>query len=163
MAYHEGAPCHRGREHGKGAVARLCSTTAARRRRLWPPQAERWGAQLYTEDVESVDLSARPFTIRGAETTVRAHSVIIATGATAKKLGLPSEQKVGGRAAGTERPLCNGQRRQARSDSWDARVQQQLPADVVLHLLLASSPPAAHALPSPSFKGPVWYSACRRH
>lgn len=56
-------------------------------------QAERWGAQLYTEDVESVDLSARPFTIRGAETTVRAHSVIIATGATAKKLGLPSEQK----------------------------------------------------------------------
>ncbi|KAL4428113.1 hypothetical protein ABPG75_002202 [Micractinium tetrahymenae] len=56
-------------------------------------QAERWGAQLYTEDVEGVDLSSRPFTIRGTETTVKAHSVIIATGATAKKLGLPSEQK----------------------------------------------------------------------
>jgi hypothetical protein len=42
-----------------------------------------------------VDLSARPFTIRGTDTTVRAHSVIIATGATAKKLGIPSEQQVG--------------------------------------------------------------------
>ncbi|KAI3428728.1 hypothetical protein D9Q98_007552 [Chlorella vulgaris] len=56
-------------------------------------QAERWGSQLETEDVESVDLSARPFTIRGTDTTVRAHSVIIATGATAKKLGIPSEQQ----------------------------------------------------------------------
>ncbi len=63
-------------------------------------QAERWGAQLNTEDVEAVDLSSRPFTIRGTETTVKAHSVIIATGATAKKLNLPSEQKVGQRPQG---------------------------------------------------------------
>lgn len=41
----------------------------------------------------SVDLSARPFTITGTDTTVRAHSVIVATGATAKRLGLPSEQR----------------------------------------------------------------------
>ncbi|PSC75479.1 thioredoxin-disulfide reductase [Micractinium conductrix] len=56
-------------------------------------QAERWGAILETEDVVSVDLSSRPFTITGTDTVRKAHSVIIATGATAKKLGLPSEQK----------------------------------------------------------------------
>jgi hypothetical protein len=56
-------------------------------------QAERWGSTLNTEDVESVDFSSRPFTIRGTDTTVRAHSVIIATGATAKRLGIPSEQQ----------------------------------------------------------------------
>ncbi|GBG00126.1 thioredoxin-disulfide reductase [Raphidocelis subcapitata] len=56
-------------------------------------QAERWGAELYTEDVEAVDLSSRPFTIRSGERTVRAHSVIVATGATARRLGLPSETR----------------------------------------------------------------------
>ncbi|KAI7845690.1 hypothetical protein COHA_000804 [Chlorella ohadii] len=56
-------------------------------------QAERWGARLETEDVVSVDLSTRPFTVRGTDTTVKAHSVIVATGATAKKLNLPSEQR----------------------------------------------------------------------
>lgn len=54
-------------------------------------QAERWGSELLTEDVESMDLTQRPFTIRSADRTVRAHSVIIATGATAKRLNLPSE------------------------------------------------------------------------
>eukprot|EP00198_Chlamydomonas_reinhardtii_P000472 XP_001689807.1 NADPH-dependent thioredoxin reductase [Chlamydomonas reinhardtii] len=54
-------------------------------------QAERWGSELYTEDVEQVDLSVRPFVIRSSDRELRAHSVIIATGATAKRLGLPSE------------------------------------------------------------------------
>ena len=54
-------------------------------------QAERWGAELYTEDVSSVDLSQRPFTVRSEEREVKANSIIIATGATAKRLGLPSE------------------------------------------------------------------------
>lgn len=45
------------------------------------------------EDVLEVDLSQRPFVIKGMETTVRAHSVIIATGATAKRLGIPSEER----------------------------------------------------------------------
>eukprot|EP00879_Flechtneria_rotunda_P014849 GHRR01015514.1.p1 GENE.GHRR01015514.1~~GHRR01015514.1.p1 ORF type:complete len:407 (+),score=127.28 GHRR01015514.1:299-1519(+) len=56
-------------------------------------QAERWGAELYTEDVDSIDLSQRPFMITTSERTLRAHSVIIATGATAKRLNLPSEQQ----------------------------------------------------------------------
>ncbi|MEO0932779.1 MAG: thioredoxin-disulfide reductase [Cyanobacteria bacterium J06641_2] len=54
-------------------------------------QAERWGAELYTEDVISVDLSQRPFTVRSAEREFKTNSIVIATGATAKRLGLPSE------------------------------------------------------------------------
>jgi thioredoxin reductase (NADPH) len=55
-------------------------------------QAERWGAELYTEDVTFVDLSQRPFIVRSEEREVRTHSIVIATGATAKRLGLPSEK-----------------------------------------------------------------------
>ena len=54
-------------------------------------QAVRWGTECYTEDVIEVDLSQRPFTIASDERSVKAHSIIIATGATAKRLGLPSE------------------------------------------------------------------------
>lgn len=54
-------------------------------------QATRWGAELVTEDVISVDFSQRPFVIRSEEQEVRAHSIVIATGATARRLGLPSE------------------------------------------------------------------------
>ena len=54
-------------------------------------QAARWGAALVTEDVEEVDLSVRPFRVRSSERTVRAHTIIVATGATAKRLGLPNE------------------------------------------------------------------------
>ena len=56
-------------------------------------QAVRWGTECYTEDVIRVDFSQRPFTITSTEREVKANSVIIATGATAKRLGLPSEQK----------------------------------------------------------------------
>jgi thioredoxin reductase (NADPH) len=56
-------------------------------------QAERWGSQLLPEDVESVDLQQRPFVVRGSETVRRANSIIVATGATAKRLGLPSEEQ----------------------------------------------------------------------
>ena len=54
-------------------------------------QAERWGAELYTEDVILVDLSQRPFTVRSSEREFKTNSIVIATGATAKRLGLPSE------------------------------------------------------------------------
>lgn len=57
-------------------------------------QALRWGAELVTEDVVEADFSQRPFVIRSDERTVKAHSVVIATGATAKRLGLPSEQRL---------------------------------------------------------------------
>ncbi|MBP0015679.1 MAG: thioredoxin-disulfide reductase [Roseofilum sp. SBFL] len=56
-------------------------------------QAVRWGAELYTEDVVSVDLSQRPFTVRSEEREFKTHTIVIATGATAKRLSLPHEQE----------------------------------------------------------------------
>lgn len=56
-------------------------------------QAQRWGTECYTEDVTHVDLSQRPFTVRSTDREVKAHSIIIATGATAKRLGLKSENQ----------------------------------------------------------------------
>ena len=56
-------------------------------------QAVRWGTECHTEDVIKVDFSQRPFTITSTEREVKANSVIIATGATAKRLGLPSEKQ----------------------------------------------------------------------
>jgi thioredoxin reductase (NADPH) len=54
-------------------------------------QAKRWGSRLYTEDVDYMDLSKRPFVVRSGEREIKAQSVILATGATAKRLNLPSE------------------------------------------------------------------------
>jgi thioredoxin reductase (NADPH) len=54
-------------------------------------QALRWGTEMVTEDVVAVDLAQRPFVVRSQDREIKAHSVIIATGATAKRLHLPSE------------------------------------------------------------------------
>ncbi|OKH28781.1 thioredoxin-disulfide reductase [Chroogloeocystis siderophila] len=70
-------------------------------------QAERWGAELYTEDVTYVDLSQRPFTVRSEEREFKTHSVIIATGATAKRLGLPCEGKFWSRGI-SACAICDG-------------------------------------------------------
>lgn len=51
-------------------------------------QAIRFGTQVLTEDVVNVDLSARPFKVQGTKTEVLAESVIISTGATAKRLDI---------------------------------------------------------------------------
>jgi len=56
-------------------------------------QAERWGAELFTEDVTVVDLSQHPFVVRSQDRQIKTHSLVIATGATAKRLGLPSESE----------------------------------------------------------------------
>lgn len=60
-------------------------------------QAERFGARLLTTDVTEVDLSAHPFVIRAGADEYRANTVIVATGATAKWLGVPGEQRLTGR------------------------------------------------------------------
>lgn len=52
-------------------------------------QAARFGTHILTEDVESVDLSAHPFLVQGKKTQYRADALIIATGATAKRLDIP--------------------------------------------------------------------------
>ena len=51
-------------------------------------QAKRFGTVVLTEDVESVDLSKRPFLIKSSQGHVLADSIIIATGATAKRLDI---------------------------------------------------------------------------
>jgi thioredoxin reductase (NADPH) len=55
-------------------------------------QAERWGTECYIEDVVAVDLSQRPFKVRSEAREIQTHGIIIATGATAKRLNLPSEE-----------------------------------------------------------------------
>lgn len=52
-------------------------------------QAKRFGTELIREDVKSVDFSSAPYLVKGSKTEVRAHSVIIATGATANRLEIP--------------------------------------------------------------------------
>ena len=60
-------------------------------------QAERFGAEFLTEDVTSVDFSERPFTVEVDGDTYRARAVIVATGASARQLGLESEKALQGR------------------------------------------------------------------
>lgn len=52
-------------------------------------QAERFGTRIVPEDVVEVDLSQKPFVIRGSSKSAKAHAIIIATGATAKRLDIP--------------------------------------------------------------------------
>ncbi|WP_420420954.1 thioredoxin-disulfide reductase [Simkania sp.] len=52
-------------------------------------QALRFGTEILTEDVKEVDLSSRPFLVKGSKTEVQAEALIIATGATAKRLDIP--------------------------------------------------------------------------
>lgn len=52
-------------------------------------QAAKFGTQMYMETVESVDFSARPFRVSSSERTVLAETVIVATGATAKRMDIP--------------------------------------------------------------------------
>src|SRR5215216_2742545 len=60
-------------------------------------QAERFGAEFLTDDVTRVDLSERPFRVFVGDEEYLAETVIVATGATARQLGLPSEQRLQGR------------------------------------------------------------------
>ena len=60
-------------------------------------QAERFGAEFLTDDVTRVDFSERPFKIYVGDDEHRAEAVIVATGASARQLGIPSEQLLQGR------------------------------------------------------------------
>ena len=56
-------------------------------------QALRWGTRLLEADAETVDLSQRPFRLTAEGRTIEAHAVILATGASANRLGLPQEER----------------------------------------------------------------------
>jgi thioredoxin reductase (NADPH) len=64
-------------------------------------QAERFGAQIVQGDVTKVDLHASPLVIKTRDAEYHAKALIIATGATAKLLGLPSELPLMGRGVST--------------------------------------------------------------
>jgi thioredoxin reductase (NADPH) len=64
-------------------------------------QAQRFGTEFLTADVDRVDLSERPFGIWVGSTELRARSVIISTGASARMLGLPAEERLLGHGVST--------------------------------------------------------------
>lgn len=76
-------------------------------------QAERFGTKFVSGRVVDVDLSQRPFvlqihdTLQDTRSTLRCHALIVATGASAKYLGLPKEQELLGRGV-TTCATCDG-------------------------------------------------------
>src|SRR5207247_2603970 len=60
-------------------------------------QSERFGAEFLTDDVTRVDFSERPFRVYVGDDEYLAETVIVATGATARQIGLPSEQALQGK------------------------------------------------------------------
>jgi thioredoxin reductase (NADPH) len=60
-------------------------------------QARRFGTEMIPEDVTAIDFSQRPFRLTTDSGEYLARTIIISTGASAKWLGLPSEQRLQGR------------------------------------------------------------------
>lgn len=68
---------------------------------LFRKQAERFGTEMVAEDVTAVDLSRRPFVVKTGDAAYEGQTVIIATGASAKLLGLEAEMALMGRGVST--------------------------------------------------------------
>jgi thioredoxin reductase (NADPH) len=64
-------------------------------------QAEHFGTEMIADDVTAVDFSRRPFVVRTGGARYEAHTVVVATGASAKLLGLDAETKLMGRGVST--------------------------------------------------------------
>ncbi len=64
-------------------------------------QAERFGARIENVDATAVDFSKRPFVVRTADEEFHAKTVIVATGASARWLEIPGEEKLRGRGVST--------------------------------------------------------------
>ena len=64
-------------------------------------QAAHFGTEMIPQDVTAVDFSRRPFVVEASDQRFEANAVIIATGASAKLLGLPAESKLMGRGIST--------------------------------------------------------------
>ena len=59
---------------------------------LMKAQAVRWGTKLIESDVNSIDVTKRPFEIKTLERKIKANAIIIATGASANRLGIKNEE-----------------------------------------------------------------------
>jgi thioredoxin reductase (NADPH) len=64
-------------------------------------QAEKFGAEVVRNHVTSVDLSAQPIAVKTADAEYRTHALIIATGASARLLGVPGERALMGHGVST--------------------------------------------------------------
>jgi len=64
-------------------------------------QAERFGAEIVRGQVSAIDLQRRPFSVTVGETKYSCRSLVIATGASARLLGLPSERTLLGHGVST--------------------------------------------------------------
>jgi thioredoxin reductase (NADPH) len=64
-------------------------------------QAERFGAEFVTADADRVDLSASPFGVWVGDTEYRGNALVLSTGATARLLGLASEEELMGHGVST--------------------------------------------------------------
>ncbi|MDE2863061.1 MAG: thioredoxin-disulfide reductase [Chloroflexota bacterium] len=64
-------------------------------------QAERFGAETVFDHIESLEIDGPPFTLNGRADTYQAKAVVAATGARAKTLGVPGEEKFWGRGVST--------------------------------------------------------------
>ncbi len=62
--------------------------------RLFREQSARFGTEMVGEDVSEVDFSKRLFTVKSEDREVKTKAVIIATGATARRMGVPNEEKM---------------------------------------------------------------------
>jgi len=60
---------------------------------LFRQQSVNCGATIFTETIESVDLSSRPFLVKSDTQEIQTETLIIATGATAKRMGVPGEKE----------------------------------------------------------------------
>jgi thioredoxin reductase (NADPH) len=92
-------------------------------------QAIEFGARIVTDEVAAVDLGGTPFTVTTSDRTYHADAVIIATGASSRRLGLPSEDEFDGRGvcycAICDGPIFTGQR-VAVVGGGDAAVEEAL-------------------------------------
>ncbi|HLC41670.1 MAG TPA: thioredoxin-disulfide reductase [Methylomirabilota bacterium] len=68
---------------------------------MFKKQAERFGTELIAQDVTAVNLKQTPFAVTAGDRAYEAETLIIATGASAKLLGLESEMKLMGRGVST--------------------------------------------------------------
>jgi thioredoxin reductase (NADPH) len=78
-------------------------------------QALRWGTRLLEADATAIDLSQRPFRISAEDREIRTQALIIATGASANRLGLPSEQRFWSRGI-SACAICDGATPQFRQE-----------------------------------------------
>ncbi len=82
---------------------------------LMRAQAERWGTKLEEADADLIDLKSRPFEIEANGRSIKANSLIIATGARANRLDLPNENKFWSRGI-SACAICDGATPQFRKE-----------------------------------------------